>query len=229
MSGLASGLLVSTVLVAACASKPRPPAPPAPPVISDDQSATSPDGGAAPASDPGWTNPPASAPADDRPVVVSKDELVLCADADKQIKTFDLSGDGRADVWKLHNGEAAAGTLVLTCKKVDLDFNGQVDMMVGYLADGTVLFEQFDLTFDGQFDVVKRYDPATKLEIETARDSDSDGAYDVFESYQDGQLILVARDRNGDSAIDAWEIYEDGALVERQLDDNYDGIVDRSE
>ncbi len=233
MGRLSLGLMVCTVLVAAsCAGerKARTTAPP-PLLTTNDQAGSTHDGGATPIGDPAWTTPAnATSPADDRPVVVTEDELLLCADKDKQIKSFDVSGDGKTDVWKLYVGAGDAGPGVLTCKKTDLNFDGKVDMAIGYGADGSMLFEQLDITFDGRIDVVKRYDSNTKLAIEVARDSNSDGIFDIFESFgQDGKLLLVARDRNGDNALDVWEIHEDGELVESQFDDDYDGVVDRSE
>lgn len=231
MGRLGNGLLVGTVLVAACAGADRPtPATP----TSTEQSAPAAVASAAPTrpaiNDPAWTGPTATRPADDRPVVVSKDELLLCAEADKQVKSFDFSGDGKADIWKLYRAAAPAGPAILTCRKADLDLDGRVDTTSGYRADGTLLFEQFDVTFNGHFDILKRYDPATKVAIEVAHDSDGNGLYDIFESYsQEGELILIARDRNADNALDVWEIHEAGELVERQFDDDYDGVADRTE
>ena len=156
----------------------------------------------------------------------------LCDPGGKEVVTYDLNHDGEPNIWELYQMIEQDGTdvRVLTCKQVDFDGDGRKDYVVIYRESGEVLAEEFDFTFDGNFDVRTHYDERTRQVFLAERDTDFDGDIDVWESYDGGgNLELVKRDRNGDGNPDMWEQYEHGELVAILYDDTADGRVDRRE
>lgn len=188
-----------------------------------------------------------SGPTDgDTSTMVPQIDPTLCETEGKELVTFDLNRDDKPDVWKLYKlgKEGGVSTRFLTCKQVDLDHDGKKDYVVAFTQKGTMVFEKFDLTFDGYFDAFRKYEeqPGEKesLLYEVQRDSDFDGQYDLTEKYcikptdvnpcRIGDLIGVQRDSNGDRKPDVWEQYDKGELVAILYDDApYDGKVDRRE
>ena len=178
--------------------------------------------------------------------MVPKIDPTLCETENKEVERYDLNKDGKTDVWKLFKIAEVSGTTtrVPTCKQVDLDHDGKKDYVIAFNDKGGIVFEKFDLTFDGSFDAFRKYEeqPGDKKSLlyEVQRDSDFDGKYDVTEKYcitstevepcNPGDLIAVNRDSNGDRKPDIWEQYERGELVAILYDDEpYDGKVDRRE
>ncbi len=114
-----------------------------------------------------------------------------CGAPGVRLVQFDLDGDGKTDVWKLHEPNPSGGGDYVACKKVDMDRDGSYDYWVAYTPTGTMLYEAFDFDFDGQFDQLTIYDPATGIKTEVRRDTDADGHYDIIETY-DAQGNLVS-------------------------------------
>ncbi len=175
-----------------------------------------------------------------------KIDPTLCETENKEVERFDLDKDGKTDVWKLFKIAKVSGTTtrIPTCKQADLDHDGKKDYVVAFNDKGGIVFEKFDLTFDGSFDAFRKYEEQKgdkkSLLYEVQRDSDFDGKYDVTEKYcitstevepcNPGDLIAVHRDSNGDRKPDIWEQYDRGELVAILYDDEpYDGKVDRRE
>src|SRR5262249_42457579 len=78
-----------------------------------------------------------------------------CDTSGKKVVEIDVNGDKRADVWKVYakSVENGAQVDVLTCKEVDLNFDGKKDMWVYYDNTGNITLEEFDLDFDGKTDL----------------------------------------------------------------------------
>lgn len=155
-----------------------------------------------------------------------------CDPAGKEVATFDLNRDRQADVWKLFAKVEQKGTTVtvLTCKQVDLDFNGKKDLVVRYAETGAILTEEYDFDFDGSFDARFHYDPQTGKRFLVERNTGFDPKPDMWEKYDaEERLESIRRDRNGDEKPDYWEQYRDGRLEAILYDDDYDGRVDRQE
>lgn len=156
----------------------------------------------------------------------------LCDTKGKKVQTFDLNRDNQPDVWKLYATVDEGGTTVevLTCKQVDYDHDGKKDYVATFKRTGEIIAEEFDFTFDGNFDAREHYDPETGEVYLVERDSDHDKQPDIWEKKnEDGQLESVRRDRNGDGKPDVWEQYVDGELTAILYDDDFDNRVDRKE
>jgi hypothetical protein len=171
-------------------------------------------------------------PTDGESAGIPQVDPTLCDTSGKNIVTYDLNKDGRADVWRLYKSEDENGTKVewLTCKQVDFDHDGRKDWVVGFNRKGSRLVEKVDMDYDGKFDLSAVFDPKTGVVAEVERDRDFDGKYDLKEIYRtDGTLDSVRHDKNGDGKPDEWEQYRDGQLIAILYDDNLDGTVDRRE
>jgi hypothetical protein len=161
-----------------------------------------------------------------------KVDPALCDTSGKNVQTFDLNQDGRADVWKIYAQEEEDGTKldVLTCKQVDYDKDGTKDYVVVYNRQGEMVVEEIDLGLDGTFDAREHYDKKTGTIYMVERDIDHNKNTDTWEKYDSGgQLESIERDRNGDGKPDLWEQYKAGTLLAILYDDDYDRKVDRKE
>jgi hypothetical protein len=76
-----------------------------------------------------------------------------CDPKGKRVVALDLNGDKQPDVWKLF--VKVSGREVLCCKKLDLNFDGAVEITTHYDPKGTELIEELDLDFDGKVDLIK--------------------------------------------------------------------------
>lgn len=171
-------------------------------------------------------------PIDNLDTTVRKVDPTLCDTNGKNIVTFDLNKDQRADVWRLYKTEDEAGTKVeyLSCKQVDFDHDGRKDWVVAYGRKGNPIFEKADFDYDGKWDMSAVYDTKVNRLAEVERDTDFDGKFDVKEVYDTaGALTSVRRDRNGDGQPDLWEQYKDTVLLAILYDEDFDGKVDRRE
>ena len=171
-------------------------------------------------------------PSDAETAGIPQVDPTLCDTSGKNIVTYDLNKDGRADVWRLYKSEDEGGTKVefMTCKQVDFDHDGRKDWVVAYNRKGNILFERADFDYDGKWDMSAIYDTKTNALAEVERDTDFDGKYDIKELYDRFEtLTAVRRDRNADGNPDYWEQYKDGVLLAILYDDDFDGKVDRRE
>ena len=169
-------------------------------------------------------------PIENLDTTVRKVDPTLCDTNGKNVVTFDLNKDNRADVWRLYKVEDENGTKVefLTCKQVDFDHDGRKDWVVAYNRKGNTLFEKADFDYDAKWDMSAVYDIKVNRLAEVERDTDFDGKFDVKELYDTaGTLTSVRRDRNGDGQPDLWEQYKDSVLLAILYDDDFDGKVDR--
>ena len=152
-----------------------------------------------------------------------------CDDRGKQVVTADTNGDQRPDVLKLYNtsrqGDQSTQTLV--CKQVDLNADGKVDIVYHYGDDGAMTFEEFDLDFDGRFDLRAFYQAGRKVREEL--DTNYDQRVDFTKYYEADRLVRVERDSNSDGRVDEWQYYEAGKLDRIGFDSTGSGRVDRWE
>src|SRR5690349_18903033 len=98
-----------------------------------------------------------------------------CSDKGKEIVTADTNQDKKPDVWKFFQVVSSGGqkTNVLTCKQVDLNHDGKLDIVYYYDDKGVqTVLEEFDLDFDGKFDLTVYYAQGKKgrEELETNYD-----------------------------------------------------------
>jgi len=151
-----------------------------------------------------------------------------CSDKGKQVVTADINLDKKPDVWKFfttvqQNGQSVS---VLTCKQVDLNHDGKVDMVYYYDETGAqTTLEEFDLDFDGQFDVTTYYVGGKKVRKE--EDTNLDKRPDVWTYLEDEKIVRVERDTDFNGKVDEWQYYEGGKLDRIGYDTSGSGQIDR--
>jgi hypothetical protein len=152
-----------------------------------------------------------------------------CDDKGKQVVTADTDGDGKPDVIKLFTVVDQGGQKVqqLSCRQVDLNHDGKMDIIYSYGPGGMLMTEDFDLDFDGKFDERVYYQEGTKVRME--RDMNGDGKPDYVEFFEGGKLVRVERDSNGDGKPDEWQYYENGRLDRIGIDTTGSGRADKWE
>ena len=82
-----------------------------------------------------------------------------CDAKGKTVVVADTNQDKKPDVTKMYETRDVGGqkTQILTCKQVDLNYDSHVDIVYHYDRDGVISFEEFDLDFDGRFDLWTYY------------------------------------------------------------------------
>jgi hypothetical protein len=164
------------------------------------------------------TNAPASP-------LVNRDK---CNDRDKHVVTADTNEDKKPDVWKFFKTVDIGGqkTEVLSCKQVDLNHDGKVDIVYYYADNGSqVELEEADLDMDGKFDLTVYYNQGKRVREE--RDMNFDQRADVWNYYEDDKLVRIEFDKNGDGKVDEWDYYEGGKLDRIGYDTSGSGRVDK--
>ena len=152
-----------------------------------------------------------------------------CDDKGKQVATADTNSDGKPDIVKLFTSLEQGGQKVqqLTCRQVDLNHDGKMDIIYSYGPGGMLMTEDFDLDFDGKFDERVYYQEGKKVRME--RDMDGDGKPDYVEFYEGGKLVRIERDSNGDGKPEEWQYYENGRLDRIGMDTTGAGRADKWE
>jgi hypothetical protein len=151
-----------------------------------------------------------------------------CSDKGKDIVTADTNEDKKPDVWKFFQVTNQGGQKVevLTCKQVDLNHDGKIDIVYYYDDKGQqTTLEEFDLDFDGKFDMTVYYANGKKVREEL--DTNYDQKPDLFKYYEDEKLVRIERDTNNDGKIDEWQYFEAGKLDRIGYDTAGTGKVDK--
>lgn len=149
-----------------------------------------------------------------------------CSDVGKQVATSDTDGDKRPDVFKFYS-KGAGDSQILSCKQVDLNHDGKVDIVYHYGDDGGLTFEEFDLDFDNRFDLRAFYQGGRKVREEM--DTNYDQRVDFTKYFEADRLVRIERDGNNDGRVDEWMYYEGGKLDRIGYDSSGSGRVDRWE
>ena len=79
-----------------------------------------------------------------------------CSEAGHRVERLDLNRDGKPDLWKVYEKvkRGQSTTEVLCCTKLDLNFDGAIDVLKYYDRQGAIEFDESDLDFDGQIDLI---------------------------------------------------------------------------
>lgn len=144
----------------------------------------------------------------------------------ESVAGFDLTHDGKTDLWKF-TVKDATGKEILVRKEKDLNGDGKVDTWELYAPDGSLARVVHDLDFDGTPDVALFYERDQLVRQELA--FGFDGLPRAWSFYEKGKLVRKERDTNGDGKVDAWEYWENGQLDRVGVDVDGDGQVDRWE
>lgn len=113
-------------------------------------------------------------------------------------KLVDVNGDGQFDIVKEYDDNG-----VLTKETVDDDLDGTKDRVSYYSTETNSLTRKEILGANGETVVTKRFYTGDKID-RTEKDTDGDGTFDLFEYYSGGEIERVGRDTNGDGEIDNW-------------------------
>jgi hypothetical protein len=150
-----------------------------------------------------------------------------CNPRGKQVVTTDTDGDKKPDVTKLYDVREVNGSKVqiLACKQVDLNHDEKIDIVYHYDQAGTLSFEEFDVDFDGRYDIWSYYQNGQKVREE--RDMNYDGRADMTEFFEGGHKVRVELDTNYDGKVDQWEYYENGKLDRIGYDSTGAGRADK--
>jgi hypothetical protein len=142
------------------------------------------------------------------------------------VTEYDLTHDGKPDVWKYSVKDASGKEIVLR-KEKDLNGDGKPDTWEKYAPDGTIVRVVYDLDFDRKPDVTLFYEKEQLVRKEMA--FGFDGVPRSWSFYEKGKLVRKERDTNGDGKVDAWEYWENGEIDRIGIDQDGDGQVDRWE
>jgi hypothetical protein len=140
--------------------------------------------------------------------------------AGNRMSSTDVNEDGRPDVEQVERGGR------LHCMRADMNFDGKIDVVRFYDADGVgVAEERYDFDFDGRLDQLSFFEAGEVVRQEL--DTNFDNTIDTWLWCSNGWVTRAERDRQRDGRADVWETYEQGVMVEARYDDDSDGQVDR--
>jgi hypothetical protein len=134
---------------------------------------------------------------------------------------LDVNNDGQPDVrTMMENGRPR-------CREVDANFDGRVDILRWFDANGAVTRVEDDYDFDGRIDVVATYEGG--VVVRDILDTNFDGITDTWRDYRNGRVSELRRDADGDARVDTWERFdESGRLTYAGIDGNHDGQPDEN-
>ena len=126
----------------------------------------------------------------------------------------DRNRDGRSDVWF---EKADAGIR----KKIDLDYDGRVDLIQLVDDDGRALREERDLDYDGRVDHVVVFEAGLPTVEETGFGFDGRFHHRIY--FESGKRVREEIDVDQDGRIDEWRYFENEKLVRVGEDLDHDG------
>jgi hypothetical protein len=149
--------------------------------------------------------------------------------ATPNVRTADLDGDGRPEVWKYyktvpdpdHPGEQKT---ILVREDLDLNWDGKPDIWRYFNDKGQVEKEEWDTDYDGKIDEIRYFEDG--IIVRSERDRNNDGKFDVVRYYKNGKLEHKEVDTDGDGKIDRWEYYNGPVLDRVGMDKDHDGTID---
>jgi hypothetical protein len=143
--------------------------------------------------------PPHSA-GDDGPV--RRDTRVVHEPCDLRALTserLDANADGKIDITTVRR------TGRMSCRAIDLNFDGAIDSYIYYDARAKVRRRENDYDRDGRVDEISIFRAGTLREKQRA--TTLAGKLDTWHFYRAGRLVRTERDANGDTQIDQWWEY----------------------
>jgi hypothetical protein len=109
---------------------------------------------------------------------------------------LDANGDGRPDVLTAPWRDGG------TCRAVDLNFDGKIDVWVFMASSGSEVRREFDFDLDGQNDEVQEYKAGQM--VRRYRSAGRPGHVDTWDWLDAGRLIRTERDADGNGVVDQW-------------------------
>jgi len=148
----------------------------------------------------------------------------------EEVKTIDLNGDGKTDVWMHYRtiadpSKPGSKGMIMTGKDMDINFDGRVDIWRFYNEKGELVKECMDLDFDGKLDECNYYEEGVLVRKEV--DLSFDGTPDLFKYYEKGKLVRKEKASKFNGKVDSWEYFDKEKLDRVGTDHNGDGTVDK--
>jgi antitoxin component YwqK of YwqJK toxin-antitoxin module len=145
------------------------------------------------------------------------------------VERFTLDDDDKYDVVKYFEEypdpeDDSITKRRLRKKEVDVNSDGNIDIVRHYDKLGTLTKEHLDVDLDGNTDTLSYFDNGDLAKKEHLAQDGKKVTETRF--YSDGTIIRIEKDRNDDQKIDYWEFYEEGTLDRIGRDMNADGRAD---
>jgi len=137
-----------------------------------------------------------------------------------QLLRYDSNGDGKFDTFSYMDG-----TRILRIE-IDQNEDGRIDRWEYYGSDQKLEKVGFSRAQDGTEDAWSFFDAAgatERIEISTRRNH----KVDRIEHYEKGTLVRAEEDSDGDGRFDKWETYDSARLMSVAFDTLHRGTPDR--
>lgn len=132
---------------------------------------------------------------------------------------FDTNRDGKKDLFEVvENGRTL-------CRAADLDFDGVIDQVSFFDANGVVRRREIDFDGNGVPNIIEHYRAGTLVLREI--DGANLGRIDMWDAFDPTSGVRTTRERdtNGDGRIDQYWSFS-GAQITVRFDRNEDGVPD---
>ena len=155
------------------------------------------------------------------------------------LEEFDIDRDGVIDNWVFSQplDEHAEPLTDLTDyspltlpqtrlvrREIDLNFDGDIDLIKHYDYRGQLLREEVDSDFSGTFERTTHFTDGIVVRREL--DLDENGVQEERRFYIHGKIFRVEMDEDQDGKTDYWQFYTDGVLTRAGHDRDGDGVID---
>lgn len=109
-------------------------------------------------------------------------------------------------------------------KEIDVNFDGNVDVVRTYNRQQRLIREELDVNFNQSVDFINHFEDA--IIVRRQLDRDADGVFEETRYYRAGSLYRIEKDSDNDFIPDYWEFYLEGVLARIGRDYDADGIID---
>lgn len=145
------------------------------------------------------------------------------------VRTYDEDNDGVPESTRYYEeiadpDDPADSIRRLRKMEIDVNSDGQLNVVRHYNSNGKLDAEHLDHDLDGVIDVISYYDDGELARKEILEPESQEVEYTRY--YSDGSILRIERDTNDDGKIDYWEYYEEGILSRIGRDFNADGRAD---
>lgn len=132
----------------------------------------------------------------------------------------DRNHDGKPDKWT----ECSLAGGLKRCEKLDLDYDGKVDVLREYDDAGLLTVERRDLDYDGRIDDERTFTDGVITEERSG--FGFDGKWHHWTFFENGKKVREEVDINQDGRVDEWRYFENDKLVRIGTDSDGDGLPD---
>lgn len=112
----------------------------------------------------------------------------------------------------------------LVRRELDLNHDGNVDLIKHYDTKGVILREEIDSDFSGGIDRITHF--SNGLIARRELDVDENGVFEERRFYIRGKIFRVEIDEDQDGQTEYWQFYTDGVLTRAGRDIDGDRVID---